>query len=96
MTISVAIWSWLRIMNVAIAITSTGTTEPTTLPVGVSPIVRATSPPTAAAMAPATTKIRIAATTFGRYAPIEATKLSSAEIPSWETAIASAPRKMNQ
>ena len=58
-------------MNVAIAMTSTGTTEPTTLPVGVSPIVRATSPPTAAAMAPATTKIRIAATTFGRYAPID-------------------------
>ncbi len=53
-------------MNVAIAMTSTGTTEPTTLPVGVSPIVRATSPPTAAAIAPATTKIRTAAMTFGR------------------------------
>ena len=65
MTISGAIWSWLRIMNVAIAITSTGTTEPTTLPVGVSPIVRATSPPTAAATTPAITKIRTAAMMFG-------------------------------
>src|SRR3954451_4137466 len=55
-------------MNVAIAITSTGTTEPTTLPVGVSPIVRATSPPTAAAIAPAITKIRNAGPTFRRYA----------------------------
>jgi hypothetical protein len=66
------------------------------LPVGVSPIVRATRPPIAAAMAPAMTKIRTAAMMFGRYAPIEATKLSSAGIPSWDTAIASAPRKMNQ
>jgi hypothetical protein len=81
-TISVAICSWLRIMNVAIAITSTGTTEPTTLPVGVSPMVRATSPPTAAAMTPATTKIRIAATTLGRYAAIDPTKSVSAAMPS--------------
>ena len=65
-TISGAIWSWLRIMKVAIAMTSTGTTEPTTLPVGVSPMVRAMRPPIAAAMAPATTKIRTAAITFGR------------------------------
>src|ERR1044072_8597914 len=71
-TISRAISSWLRIMKVAIAITSTGTTEPTTLPVGVSPIVRATSPPTAAAMAPATTKISTAAITLGREAPMAA------------------------
>ena len=52
-------------MKVAIAITSTGTTEPTTLPVGVSPMVRATSPPTAAATTPATTKISTAAMMFG-------------------------------
>src|SRR4051794_9596153 len=83
-------------MNVAIAITSTGTTEPTTLPVGVSPIVRATRPPTAAATTPAITKIRIAATTLGRYAPIAATKVVSAGMPSWETAIEIAPRKTNQ
>ena len=65
-TISGAIWSWLRIMKTAIAITSTGTTEPTTLPVGVSPIVRATNPAIAAAIAPATTKMSTAAITFGR------------------------------
>ena len=42
-TMSGAILSWSRIMNVAIAITRMGATEPTILPVGVSPIVRATS-----------------------------------------------------
>src|SRR3954447_8025951 len=83
-------------MNAAIAITNTGTTEPTTLPVGVSPIVRATNPPTAAATTPAITKISTAATTFGIYAPIAATKLSSAAIPNCETAIANAPKNKNQ
>ena len=83
-------------MNVAIAITRTGATEPTILPVGVSPMVRATRPAIAAAIAPAATKISTAAMMFGRYAPIAATKLSSASMPSWETAIVSAPRKMNQ
>src|ERR671912_2181108 len=95
-TISGAILSWLRIMNVAIAITSTGTTEPTTLPVGVSPIVRATSPPTAAATMPATTKINTATMMLGIYAPIAATKLFSAGIPNWDTAIATAPKNKNQ
>jgi hypothetical protein len=59
-------------------------------------LVRPRRPPIAAARAPAKTKIRTAATMFGRYAPIAATKLSSAVMPSWDTAMASAPRKMNQ
>ncbi len=61
---SLAYW-FIFLGAVAIAMTSTGTTEPTTLPVGVSPIVRATSPPTAAATAPAITKISTAAMMFG-------------------------------
>ena len=65
-TISGAIWSWLRIMNTAIAMISTGTTEATSLPVGVSPIVLATSPATAPATTPASTKISTAAMTLGR------------------------------
>ena len=39
-TIAGAIWSWLRIMNTAIAMIRTGATEATSLPVGVSPMVR--------------------------------------------------------
>ncbi len=65
-TIWGAILSWVRIMIVAMPITRIGATVPTILPVGVSPIVRATRPPTAAAIAPATMKISTAAITFGR------------------------------
>ena len=55
-------------MKIAIPMTSAGTTEATILPVGVSPIVFATSPATAAATTPAATKISTATMTFGRYA----------------------------
>ena len=65
-TICGAISSWSSTMKVPIAMISTGATEPTTLPVGVSPIARATTPPTAPASATATTKISTATTTFGR------------------------------
>ena len=65
-TIAGAIWSWLRIMNVAIAMISSGTIVATSLPVGVSPIVLATSPATAPAIAPATTKMITAAMMLGR------------------------------
>ena len=60
-----AILSWSRIMNVAIAITSTGATTFTIPPVGVSPIVRSTSAAIPPATAPATTKISSAARMFG-------------------------------
>ena len=65
-TMSVAIRSWFRIMNTAMAITSTGSAVAASLPVGVSPSSADTVRPSQPATAPATTKIRIAATTFGR------------------------------
>ena len=43
--------SWVRIMKTAITMTSVGAAERATRPVGVSPMVRCTSPPTAAAIA---------------------------------------------
>ena len=52
-------------MNVAIAITRTGATTLTILPVGVSPIVRSISAANPPAIAPATTKMSKAARTFG-------------------------------
>ena len=65
-TIAGAICSWLRIMNMAIAMISSGTTVATSLPVGVSPIVLATSARDRAGDAPAITKMSTAAMTFGR------------------------------
>jgi hypothetical protein len=65
-TISGAIWSCSRIMNMAITMTIAGTTVATTLPVGVSPSTLATTAPTAPAISAATTKIRIATMMFGR------------------------------
>ena len=66
-TISGAIWSCSRIMNIAITMTIAGTTVATTLPVGVSPMHLGDAGSDAgAAMRAATTKIRIAAMTFGR------------------------------
>ena len=53
-------------MKTAIPMISTGTAVPTTFPVGVSPINLTTAPPTAVAIAPAITKMMIAAITFGR------------------------------
>ena len=66
-TIVCAIPSWLRIMKTAMAMTSVGAALRATRPVGVSPMVRCTRPPTAAAIAAATRKISTAARTFGRY-----------------------------
>jgi hypothetical protein len=64
-TICSAIMSWSRIMKPATAMISTGAAVPTIRPVDVSPIVRATSAATPAAIAPAARKMSSAAITFG-------------------------------
>ena len=65
-TMTGAISSWSSTMNVPMAMIRTGTTELSTLPVGVSPIVREISVPTVPDSATATTKMSTATTTFGR------------------------------
>ena len=61
-----AIWSWSRIMNVAIAMTKIGPAVETIRPSAVSPMRREASVATPAATALATRKISTAARTFGR------------------------------
>ena len=65
-TISGAIWSCSRIMKNAIVMMTAGATAPTTLPVGVSPMKRATAPAIAPESSAATMKITMATMTLGR------------------------------